>query len=128
MNHVYCEINRKRNILFTSLKLNIVRICRLKFQIYSSDGDLFGGDFFINIFLTYHFCFILFFPMILLKTLKIYINPTWHYYFYVGDGKFCWQFMIAFPQSRGHVINFSKKLLISFTNLKIASKGCACTR
>ena len=33
---------------------------------------------------------------------------------------------MALPQSRGHVISFSRKLVISFTKWKHDSKGCWC--
>lgn len=43
---------------------------------------------------------------------------------YMGEGKLCWQFIMAWPHSRGQVMSFSKKLEICLTKLKQASKGC----
>jgi hypothetical protein len=43
---------------------------------------------------------------------------------YVGLGNDVWQVQIAFPQSRGQVISFSKKLLICLKKGATASNGC----
>mmetsp|Transcript_11943 Transcript_11943/g.34966 ORF Transcript_11943/g.34966 Transcript_11943/m.34966 type:complete len:84 (+) Transcript_11943:228-479(+) len=43
----------------------------------------------------------------------------------MGAGNCCEQSAIDLPQVLGQVINFSKKLVMSFTKLRNASKGCS---
>lgn len=43
---------------------------------------------------------------------------------YMGAGKEVWQFWMALPQSRGHVMSFSKNWVMLLTNPKQASNGC----